>query len=116
MGAAITPSVGSRPAAVNPGNQVYGAFVARDESIRPAESPTDMLMVDRPVVLSGTTGTVAVPFKVGSKVYYQVLQEIVVTDDGNGNQQIAFDTSSDAIVRVAVQGRASQLQVAHDIV
>jgi hypothetical protein len=60
------------------------------------ETPGDDLIVAREVTLSGSAGTVTVPFTTGTKVYYLLAKQQTVAYDG-ANDVFEVDVSAAAI-------------------
>lgn len=69
--------------------------------IRDAQSPQDEIVCLSEVTLSGTSGTVATPFKEGTKIAYCILHTATVSADGS----LSFDTGSDQQAGVLVLGK-----------
>lgn len=105
----INPSMGTRPAPINPENRTHDTFAIRDFRVRPSESPTDLIIANRTVDFGGgDTATLNVPFEPGSKVYYVICQEATVTDNG-GSNELAIDKANDGQVKLMIFGRGQNL-------
>jgi hypothetical protein len=82
----------------------YDTFRLQNDDIRPGSSPQDLSAVVRV-----TGGTVSVPFKAGTKVYYIDMTEATVTSDVNGNPVV--DLSAAAGDKAMICAAAIHMQI-----
>jgi hypothetical protein len=75
---------------------LLNVFRLVDETIRPGNSPSDLLMKAEQVVAIAGDNTISVPFKEGTEVAYMVLPTTTVNVDGQITAVSSF--AGDAVV------------------
>jgi len=92
-------------------NTMNNVFRAVDENIRPGNTPTDLLIQTAKVTGNLASEKIKVPFQVGTKVAYVVMD--IVTVDANNEIDVAT-TGSTAPAYVQILGKSMNLMVTGD--
>lgn len=92
-------------------NTMNNVFRVVDENIRPGNTPTDLLIQTAKVTGNQASEKIKVPFQVGTKLAYVVMNVVTVDSD---NEITVVTTGSTAPGYVQIMGKSMNLMVTGD--